>query len=33
MGLLFEPLDESACSFQSQLVVVNAEEQEETVAR
>ena len=31
--LLFEPGDESACPFQGQIEIVDAEEQEEPVAR
>ena len=33
MGLLFEPGDESACSLQCHVEIVDAEEQEEAVAR
>ena len=33
MGFLFEPGDESACSFQCHVEIVDAEEQEEAVAR
>src|SRR5262245_31559380 len=33
MRLLFEPCDESACSLQGHVEVVDAEEQEEAVAR
>ena len=33
MGLLFEAVDESACPLQGRLVIVDAEEQEEAVAR